>query len=232
MTVKIEIWDWPLRAFHWLLVISVMSAVVTGELGGNLIDWHGRFGVLIFGLLIFRIIWGFVGTAHARFANFFPTPARVKAYLQGHWQGLGHNPLGALSVIALLGVLAILVGTGLFANDDIAFQGPLYSLVDKSLSDRLSGLHNRIFNLLALMVALHIAAIIFYARVKKDNLVGPMLTGKKVVPKDRGVPPLHLRIRHLLLALTISGVATWGISKGVEYFNPVQATPVAAKPVW
>lgn len=232
MTVKVEVWDLPLRLFHWLLVLSVLSAVVTGELGGNLIDWHGRLGVLIFGLLVFRIIWGFVGTVHARFANFFPTPTRIKAYLQGQWQGLGHNPLGALSVVALLGVLATLVGTGLFANDDIAFQGPLFSFVEKSLSDRLSGLHNRIFNLLALLVALHLAAIIFYTRVKKDNLVGPMLTGKKVVPKDRAVPPLYLGIRRLLLALTISGVAMWGISNGEEYFNPAQAAPVAAKPAW
>jgi cytochrome b len=232
MTVKIEIWDLPLRLFHWLLVLSVLSAVITGELGGNLIDGHGRIGVLIMGLLVFRIVWGFVGTAHARFANFFPTPTRIGAYLKGQWQGHGHNPLGALSVMALLCVSAILVVTGLFANDDIAFQGPLFNLITKQLSDKLSGLHKLAFNLLALLVALHIVAIIFYAGVRKNNLVLPMMTGKKVVPKDHAVPVSSVRIGRLLAALTVSGVAMWGIVSGVQYFIPAQAAPAAAAPGW
>ena len=232
MTVKIEIWDWPLRLFHWLLVLSVVSAVITGELGGNLIDWHGRFGMLIIGLLVFRIIWGFVGTTHARFASFFPTPERIKVYLQGQWQGFGHNPLGALSVLALLSVLAILTASGLFANDDIAFQGPLFGLVDKSISDRLSGLHNLIFNLLILLVVLHLAAIAFYAGVKKDNLVGPMLTGKKDVARDHAGSSLKVGMARLLAALAISCLAIWGISNAPQFLSPVQEVPVAIKPAW
>jgi len=232
MSVTIQVWDLPLRLFHWLLALSVLSAVVTGELGGNLIDWHGRIGVLILGLLVFRIIWGFVGTTHARFANFFPTPARIAAYLKGQWQGHGHNPLGALSVIALLGVLAALVGTGLFANDDIAFHGPLFNLIDKSLSDKLSGLHALSFDALIVLIPLHLAAIIFYARVKKHNLVVPMLTGKKVVPKGQSIAALSVGIRRLLVALTISGVVAWGVSSGVQYLAPAQATSVAAMPSW
>lgn len=247
MSITIQVWDLPLRIFHWLLALSVISAVVTGEIGGNLIDWHGRIGVLVLGLLVFRIIWGFVGTKHSRFANFFPTPARIWSYLKGQWQGHGHNPLGALSVIALLAVLAILVGTGLFANDDIAFYGPLFNLVDKSLSDKLSGLHAIIFNVLAGLVILHIAAIVFYVRVKKHNLVVPMLTGKKVVPKEQIVPTeqliqiadhassvsrIGIGIRRLFVALTISGLVAWGVESEGQYFAPAHSTSVATKPNW
>lgn len=249
MSVSIQVWDLPLRIFHWLLALSVISEVVTGEIGGNLIDWHGRIGVLILGLLVFRIIWGFVGTKHSRFINFFPTPARIGAYFKGQWQGHGHNPLGALSVIALLGVLGTLVGTGLFSNDDIAFYGPLFNLVDKSVSDKLSGLHALIFNLLAGLVILHIAAIVFYVRVKKHNLVVPMLTGKKVVPKELAVPAeqsvpttdhassvlsFGIGIRRLLVALTISGVVAWGVESEAKYLAPAPSSSasVAAKPNW
>lgn len=231
MSLTIQVWDLPLRIFHWLLALSVAAAIVTGEIGGNLIDWHGRIGVMILGLLIFRIIWGFVGSTHARFTNFFPTPTKIAAYLKGQWQGHGHNPLGALSVFALLGVLATLVGAGLFANDDIAFQGPLFSLVNKSLSDKLSSLHALTFNVLAALLALHIAAIVFYVRVKKHNLVAPMLTGKKIVPKDQAISVSGVGVRRLLVALTISGVVVLGVSSGVQYLAPQQTAP-ASTPSW
>lgn len=232
MSVAIQVWDLPLRIFHWSLALSVLAAIVTGEAGGNLIDWHGRIGVLVLGLLVFRVIWGFVGSTHARFASFFPTPAKIAVYLQGQWQGHGHNPLGALSVIALLGVLAALVGAGLFANDDIAFHGPLFNFVDKALSDKLSSLHALAFNVLAVLLVLHIVAIAFYVRVKKHNLVAPMLTGKKIVPKDQAVSVPGAGMRHFLVALTISGVVVWGVSSGVHYLDPVQAAPAAATPNW
>ncbi len=231
MSVTIQVWDLPLRLFHWLLALAVVAAIVTGEVGGNLIDWHGRIGVFIVGLLVFRIIWGFVGSTHARFASFFPTPAKITAYLKGQWQGHGHNPLGALSVFALLGVLATLVGAGLFANDDIAFQGPLFGLVDKALSDRLSGLHALTFNVLAGLLVLHIAAIVFYVRVKKHNLVVPMLTGKVSVPKDRAVSVSKAGVLRFVVALAISGAVVWVISNGAQHFAPAPNAPVAA-PSW
>lgn len=232
MSVTIQVWDLPLRLFHWLLALAVVAAIVTGEIGGNLIDWHGRIGVFIVGLLVFRLIWGFVGSTHARFASFFPTPAKITAYLKGQWQGHGHNPLGALSVFALLGVLAALVGAGLFANDDIAFQGPLFGLVDKSLSDRLSGLHALAFNVLAALLVLHIAAIVFYVRIKKHNLVVTMLTGKKAVPKAHAVAVSRVGMLRFVAALAISGVVVWGVSSGVQHFTPAPSAPVAASPSW
>jgi cytochrome b len=229
MSVKIQVWDLPLRIFHWLLALCVLASIVTGEIGGNLIDWHGRIGVLILGLLVFRLIWGFVGTTHARFASFFPTPAKIAAYLKGQWHGHGHNPLGALSVFALLGVLATLVGAGLFANDDIAFQGPLFSLVGKDLSDRLSGVHALAFNFLAVLLILHIAAIIFYVRVKKHNLVVPMLTGKVVVPKDQAATAVAAGVLRFVAALAVAGAVVWGVSYGVQHFAPVPPAPATTQ---
>lgn len=183
--VEIRIWDAPLRLFHWLLVLAVAGAFVSGEIGGNLMEWHGRVGLFILGLLVFRLIWGLMGSTHARFTSFLPTPTRLRAYLKGEWRGVGHNPLGALSVFALLGLLLLQAGTGLFSNDDIAFHGPLARLVSDALGDKLSGLHHVLSNLLMLLVAVHLAAIAFYVRVKKDNLLRPMITGLKAVPADQ-----------------------------------------------
>jgi len=224
MKISVQIWDWPLRLFHWLLVLAVVGSYITGKLGGSLTDWHGRLGGLVLGLLVFRLIWGFVGTTHARFVNFFPTFSRLSSYFKGEWQGVGHNPAGALAVIALLTVLAFLVGTGLFANDDIAFEGPLYHLLDKDQSDKLSGLHIKAFYLLLGLVVVHIAAIVFYQRIKNTDLVVPMLTGKKQLPKTlapssiRPVNPLHFLIS---LALSISVV--WGVWGGgfAQYLAPL-----------
>lgn len=173
------LWDLPTRLFHWLLVLAMAAAVVTGQLGGSLIEWHGRLGLLIVGLLAFRIVWGLLGSTYARFAQFAPTPGRVRAYLAGQWQGEGHNPLGALSVLGLLGLLVLQVATGLVANDDIAFRGPLFDLVGNDLSNRLTGLHHLLSNLLIGLVLLHVAAIAFYGHVKKQKLLKPMLTGWK-----------------------------------------------------
>ncbi|HJV75692.1 MAG TPA: cytochrome b/b6 domain-containing protein [Noviherbaspirillum sp.] len=176
---RIRIWDLPTRLFHWLLVVAVASAIITGQLGGNLIEWHGRIGLLIIGLLAFRLAWGVIGSSYARFAQFWPTPEKIKAYLRGEWRTEGHNPLGALSVFALLGLLIAQALTGLVANDDIAFFGPLFDLVGKELSNRLTGLHHLMGDGLIILIGLHVAAIVFYVRFKKQNLVKPMITGWK-----------------------------------------------------
>lgn len=185
-TERIKLWDLPTRIFHWLLLILIVGAIVTGKIGGSAIEWHGRIGLAILGLIIFRIVWGFIGSSHARFARFVPTPSSIRAYLRGDWQGVGHNPLGALSVLALLTLIGVQVGIGLFGNDDIAFQGPLFGLIDKSLSDWLTGLHKTAINLLIALIALHLGAIAFYTKVKKDNLVKPMITGWKDVQPGQG----------------------------------------------
>ena len=176
---RIRLWDLPTRLFHWILALAVAASVASGQVGGNWMDWHGRIGLLVVGLLAFRIVWGVLGSTYARFAQFFPTPGRIKAYLRGEWRGEGHNPLGALAVFGLLGLLTAQVATGLFANDDIAFTGPLSDLVTKGLSNQLTGIHHLLTNVLYVLVALHVGAIIFYALAKKKNLVRPMITGWK-----------------------------------------------------
>ncbi|MDX9995616.1 MAG: cytochrome b/b6 domain-containing protein [Rhodocyclaceae bacterium] len=174
---KAHVWDLPTRIFHWALVASVTGAFVTAKIGGNAMVWHGRLGLAILGLLVFRIVWGFVGSTYARFAQFVRGPAALRAYLKGEWKGQGHNPFGALSVLALLGALSLQAATGLFSNDDIAFEGYLYALVGSELSGRITGVHHLLEKVLMLLVALHVGAIAFYARVRKHNLVKPMLTG-------------------------------------------------------
>ena len=228
MPHRILVWDLPTRLFHWLLVALVVTAIITGKIGGGAIVWHGRIGVAIVGLLAFRIIWGFVGSSHSRFASFFPTPGKMVAYLRGHWRGPGHNPLGALSAFGLMALVALQVASGLLANDDIAFQGYLSGLIDKSLSDRLTGLHKLAFNALLVMIALHLAAIAFYAHVKKDNLVKPMITGWKEVEHHHPAPTGG-GIGRLVLALAVAGLAVYGAS-GQWMPTPPQPAVAPASP--
>ncbi|MEE4465410.1 cytochrome b/b6 domain-containing protein, partial [Azotobacter chroococcum] len=128
MSDSIKVWDAPLRLFHWSLALAVGAAMLSGWLGGNLMVWHGRLGLLILGLLAFRLLWGLLGSTYARWSRILAAPLRLGDYLRGRWRQAGHNPLGALSVLALLGLAAFQVLTGLTASDDIAFQGQLYRL--------------------------------------------------------------------------------------------------------
>ncbi len=174
---RITVWDLPTRIFHWTLLGLVIAAFVSAQIGGNAMPWHGRFGILIIGLLGFRLAWGVLGSTYARFATFVRGPQTVLAYLRGQWQGAGHNPLGALSVLGMLVVLLTQGVSGLFSNDDIAFKGPYAAMLSADASAKMSELHEANFVVLAILVLLHIAAIIFYTRVKKENLVKPMVQG-------------------------------------------------------
>lgn len=199
------VWDWPIRVFHWSLVLAVIALFVTGNLGGNALEWHKRAGFLVLGLITFRVIWGFMGSYHARFVNFVRGPKGILEYVRHKTgEGAGHNPLGALSVVAMLVALAIQAGSGLFANDDIMLEGPYAALVGKELSDWLTTLHKFNSKLVLAMVGLHVAAIAFYFFGKKINLVRPMLTGKKSLPGD--VPAIE---RPAWLALVVIVLVAW-----------------------
>lgn len=227
---EIRIWDLPLRLFHWMLALAVTGAMISGQIGGNLMIWHGRLGILIAGLLGFRLAWGLVGSTHARFASFVRGPGAIIAYLRGEWRGLGHNPLGALSVLGMLTALGLQTAGGLFGNDDIAFQGPLYALVSKDTSDWLSGLHRKGFWLILLLVLTHLGAIVFYLRVHRDNLVRPMITGRKAVANPDGLAQAQGGgIAALILAIGI-GVGTGFAASGA--WQPPPPPEPAAAPAW
>ena len=229
---RIRLWDLPTRLFHWLLAGLVVASFVSGKIGGNAMDWHGKLGLAILGLLAFRLVWGFAGSTYARFVSFLPTPAKVLAYLRGQWRGVGHNPLGAFSVFGLLLLLAFQVGTGLFGNDDIAFRGPLYELIGKDLSDRLTGLHKLSVNVLIALVTLHIVAIAFYVRVKKNDLIRPMLTGWKEVAPGEGASASGGGALPLAVALLVAVATVYGGSGAWLPTPPPPPVSAPATPSW
>lgn len=210
---KIEIWDLPTRLFHWLLVITIALSYLTIEIGGIWADWHAGLGALALGLIVFRLLWGFWGNQQARFSQFFPTPSRLIQYFRGEWQGLGHSPLGGLAVFALIGLTVIVVITGLFANDDITLFGPLYPLVNQSFSDQLTGIHTIAFNALLVLIALHLLALAFYWLVKKNNLIKPMITGKKYlkIPHQANLNQTETKTKpaYFLVSIALAVFIVW-----------------------
>ena len=211
---KIQVWDLPLRLFHWSLVLLVVISFVSAKIGGNAMQVHMLSGYTVLTLLLFRLLWGFAGGTHARFASFVRSPLAVIAYLRGLKRTdaehhLGHNPAGAWSVVFMLLALLAQVATGLFANDDIATEGPLAKLVSKALSDRITGVHHLNLWLLYALIGMHLAAIAFYFVHKHENLVKPMLTGFKesaITAGDAAQKPGRLWLAALLLAACAGGV--------------------------
>lgn len=182
----VAVWDWPVRIVHWALVVLIAVSYTTSEIGGNAMTYHMWSGYTILTLLAFRILWGFFGSHHARFTSFVAGPATVGRYVADMVHGrpsrfLGHNPLGAWSVLALLLCLGVQAATGLFANDEIFTEGPLASRVSGDTSSLLTTIHRYNFYVLLGLIALHIAAVLFYLLAKRENLIGPMFTGRKRV---------------------------------------------------
>lgn len=204
------IWDLPTRLFHWVLAGLVGFSWWTAETHRDAL--HIWSGMAILTLLIFRILWGFAGSSTARFANFVRGPRAVLGYLRGEWRGIGHSPLGAISVIALLGLLIVQVGLGLISSDeDGLVEGPLAPLVSYATSDWAVDLHEDLFNILLAFIALHVGAILFY-RLRGKRLIGPMITGRGAV--EPGVEPMRrgkvwVAILFLLIAI---GVTRWIIA--------------------
>ncbi|MBN2887539.1 MAG: cytochrome b/b6 domain-containing protein [Chromatiaceae bacterium] len=225
-TYRIRVWDLATRVVHWALFVLVVAAYVTGLIGGNLMQWHAWIGLAIVGLLAFRIAWGWLGSTYARFGQFVRGPNAVLDYLRGRWHGVGHNPIGAVSVLVLLGVLSLQSLTGLFGNDDIAFEGPLYVLISKDSSDWLIGLHRQMIWPIAALVGLHVAAMVFYALVRKDNLVTPMFTGEKRVSDPNIASAKGGGWLALLAALLIAGALVWVANGGL--IPPPPPVPVPA----
>lgn len=220
-TTNVRVWDLPTRVFHWVLALCVIGSVVSAKIGGNAIEWHMRLGYAIFALLAFRILWGLVGGRWSRFAAFVYAPGTLLRYLRGasrpdEHHDVGHSPLGALSVFALLAVLAAQVGTGLFADDEIATTGPLNKFVAGSTGLALTGWHKGWGETLVIALALlHVAAVLVYLVAKKRNLVRPMWTGDKPLPD--GVPASvdggTARLLALVLLAACAGGVAWVVTR-------------------
>ena len=188
--LPLKVWDIPTRLFHWLLAGLVGGAWYTAEYGP--MDIHALIGQAILTLIIYRLIWGVIGSETAQFWNFIKGPRTVIAYARGLLTGggkptTGHNPMGALMIVAMLVLLATQAVLGLMGNDDILFEGPLFNLVGKEWSDTLTGYHHLLFNGILVAVILHVCAALFYLVIKRENLIGAMITGIKWWPAPRPV---------------------------------------------
>ena len=221
-TFVVRVWDLPTRLFHWVLALSIVGSVSSAYLGGNAMIWHFRFGYVVFALLLFRLCWGLVGGRWSRFASFMHAPGTLRRYLRGTHRAdehleVGHNPLGSLSVFALLLFLLAQVATGLVADDEIAYSGPLNRYVSNALAGRASHWHADVGQwILLALIALHVLAIVFYAWRKRLKLVHAMVHGDKALaiaaPASADTPGT----RGLALALLVlcGGLVAWVVSLG------------------
>lgn len=218
MSGGVRVWDWPVRLTHWALVLCIAGLYATGEYGWLTMQWHFRFGYAALALVLFRIVWGFVGSEHARFADFVRGPRAIRDYLRGGAVTPGHNPLGALAVIALLGVLLFQAISGLFSNDEIEWFGPLSERISIEASSSWTDWHHSGQQLLLALIALHLVAIAAYRLVKRINLVQPMLTGRK---RDIDAPDARWRSPWLAAVLfALCAALVWAISA----YGPPAAT--------
>jgi cytochrome b len=216
----ILVWDLPLRLAHWALALCVAGSWATHYAGAEWSAWHARCGYAVLVLVVFRIVWGFVGTRHARFAVFLRGPRRVIDYVRGRSGApvVGHNPLGALSVVAMLALLLAQAGTGLFANDEIAFTGPFYGWVSQATSGRLTSLHHANADWLLAFLVLHLAAVAWYGLVRRQPLVKAMLSGRRAaneVPPGEGIAGSRVVLAGLIVLL-LAGLLALAIRAAPE----------------
>ncbi len=212
----VRVWDIPTRLFHWLLVALFAFCWWSAE--NHQLEWHYISGTVLLGLFLFRMVWGVIGGSTARFATFVRSPAQVIAYLRSDPavpRKAGHNPLGGYSVVAILLVLAVQLGTGLFAVDvDGLESGPLSYLVSFDQGREAAELHEVSFNLLLALSGIHILAILFYLVVRKRNLVRPMVTGS-----DPGIETAEGALKtaplwRLIFAIVVAAGLAWWTNKG------------------
>jgi cytochrome b len=226
----VKVWDIWVRLFHWLLVIFVFLSYLTGEIGGfdftlpgterfvSNMNLHVWSGIAILGLLIFRIIWGFTGSSTARFSNFIKGPGVILDYVKSVLKGpvaffAGHNPAGGAVVVIILAALTAQASTGLFAQDDSFFatKGPLAFLVEDETSKEITGIHKQLWEYgIVTLVAIHIAANLFYWLIKKQDLIVAMFTGRRSVPEGQPEPAVSFAATWFGAAIAIiAGIAVW-----------------------
>jgi cytochrome b len=208
----LKVWDLPLRLFHWSIVALILAAWASQEFGQ--MNLHMWIGYTILTLLVFRVVWGFIGSDTARFGQFLKSPMAAFRHL-AHIRRrepdveIGHNAAGGWMVLVMLALLGVQAGTGLFSNDDANTEGPLMHLVGKDESDWLSHIHSLNFTFIEIVIVLHVLAIVTYAVLKRQNLVRPMLTGTKIVPRDVSAPRLVNPAWAVASLAAAAGIVTW-----------------------
>lgn len=216
-TVPVRVWDLPTRAFHWALVLGVSGAVVSAKIGGELIVWHMRCGYAVLALLAFRLAWGLLGGRWSRLRELFHSPAAIWRYLRrrpapGERFDVGHNPLGGLSVLLMLGWLLLQAGSGLIADDEIATTGPLARFVSSETSLAWTAHHKRLgqWGLIAL-ASLHVLAVAAHGVLGERGLVRAMFSGDKQLPAHTpaSVDTAGTRLLALIVLLACVGAVLW-----------------------
>ena len=229
-----RLWDLSVRLVHWSFAVLVPALWWTAERGN--LDLHKRIGLVMLGLVVFRLLWGLVGSDTARFARFLRGPAAIRAYLAAlkdpdHAPVIGHNPLGGWSVIALLGALLLQVSLGLFAQDtDGQKSGPLNYLVSWDTAKALSEAHETVFLVIVALVALHLGAIFYYRVIRHDDLITPMLGGSRRFAVPVTAPRLAPLWRAVICAVLAAGLAVWlGTGLALPWDKPPAAGPLPAE---
>lgn len=208
---SVRVWDLPTRLFHWLTVALVTAAYITIRL--NLLDWHVRIGKTLLALVLFRLLWGCLGSETARFRNFVASPAAALRHLRHLFKRepdlqMGHNPAGGWMVLLLLALLLGETLSGVYDYNDVSDVGPLTALVPAPIGYAISVLHDSLlWDAIVAAVALHLLAIALYAVIKGHDLLRPMLTGRKTVPAGIREPRLAPAGRALLLLAVAAAAA-------------------------
>jgi len=214
---RVRVWDVPTRLAHGLMVLLILFSWWTAETGR--LEWHRWSGYTLLGVLLFRIYWGIAGSSTARFGQFVRGPKAIVGYLKGGWAVVpGHNPLGALSVVVLLALMATQVLLGLFAVDvDGIESGPLSTYVSFESGRAAAEWHEDTFNVLLAFIVLHVAAVMFYVIFRKEALIGAMVHGKRAYPEPLPPPVRSASWLRLLLGITLATSITWVVSRAFQF---------------
>lgn len=214
----IKVWDLFVRLSHWLIVLLVISAWLSSEFGDAEFKWHSWNGYALFILVFSRLIWGFVGSTTALYRSFIKAPWDALSYLRDLLTGkttpkeahyIGHNPAGGWMALMLWLVLITQAVTGMFASDDVIFDGPFSFYISSKMVNNITGIHHALFNLLILLVILHVLAVLYHQIIKKEKLIQAMLTGKKTLSHTIAEPKLIFRPFYVALIIVASVGATF-----------------------
>jgi cytochrome b len=210
---RVRVWDVPVRVCHWLIVLFIAASWWTGK--SSRLEWHRYSGYALLALVTFRIYWGFFGSSTARFSQFVRGPRTVMSYLNGRWVAIaGHNPLGALSVVILLGLLLAQIVLGLFAVDvDGIESGPLSIYVSFDAGRVAAHWHHTLFDALLFLIGLHVAAVLFYLFYKKENLIAAMVHGMRTFPGEQPAPVKSASWLRFVVGVLLAGALTWMLTR-------------------